>query len=145
MGRLIRRQLKEMKRKGEHLMDGNIYTTECKNCIHDCVCPTWNHHTDDFAERDAKSCKNFKHKELFIKLPWVVGGYMYTLEATRPHIKKRRITDIRISTYGINLCSFGAEYPSSLIGKKVFFNVKDVVEACDKLLKERREQNASEQ
>lgn len=32
---------------------------ECKECIHDKVCPVWNYRTDDFAERNADTCKNY--------------------------------------------------------------------------------------
>lgn len=49
----------------------------CKDCIHDCVCPTWNYHTDDFAERDPKTCGSCKPRSRFIELLGAVGDTVY--------------------------------------------------------------------
>ena len=74
---------------------------ECKDCIHDKVCPTWNYRTDDFAERNANTCKNYLpaadvvSRGLFEQIKW-----------------ERDIAMEQLKEYGI---SFGAKKSDDVV------------------------------
>lgn len=73
----------------------------CRDCIHDKVCPTWNYRTDDFAERNANTCKNYLpaadvvSRGLFEQIKW-----------------ERDIAMEQLKEYGI---SFGAKKSDDVV------------------------------
>ena len=74
---------------------------ECKECIHYKVCPVWDYRTDDFAERNANTCKNYLpaadvvSRGLFEQIKW-----------------ERDIAMEQLKEYGI---SFGAKKSDDVV------------------------------
>lgn len=82
------------------LINGKIY--DCKNCIHDEVCPVWDDYNDEPCKDGYRGlCNNydnFKDKSQYIKLPCKVGDDFFIInqrfekgEYTDFFIDKRKV------------------------------------------------------
>lgn len=124
---------------------------DCKNCIHDEICPVWDDYNDEPCKDGYRGfCHNydkFKDKSLIVELPCRVGEEIYVLN--KENIPQRMILDkpdircycpkedflCKASCDDMKhcYCAYHFNYDGSDIGEKVFRTKEEAEEKLKEL------------